>query len=342
MHPLFRNPLLQLLRRLWWLPVMLVALAWGVGEPSGWRAFQLVCLLSAFVAGLIAAALGHGICAVLYEHFRHRAARHRFLCPRCLHFGDFRFACGVCGNEVTAFRVLTRGAYVNECPHCLSRLFDRQRAGQSEVRAHCHNCLGSCDRNIHHTRRVRVIATLLPENFDLLCQLAGTEKRQADDRLTFTCVGRDLQPQHRAQKGLAFSARADDSGLLNYILSYDYSAGADAPDLPTHALRNVEAIWLDVAATDPLRLGRIVDGFIRQSGLSAQQREQLTIFIRQAAPDAAIINKLRALFGHVRCGCEPEHLLSPARPRLKVTADHTATRQVQPEKTSQVSAESPE
>ncbi|HWQ33066.1 MAG TPA: hypothetical protein VNQ79_09440 [Blastocatellia bacterium] len=70
MHPLFRNPLLQLLRRLWWLPVMLVALAWGVGERSGWRAFQLVCLLSAFVA-------------VLYEHFRHRAARHRFLCPRC-------------------------------------------------------------------------------------------------------------------------------------------------------------------------------------------------------------------------------------------------------------------
>ncbi|MFN7946257.1 MAG: hypothetical protein U0Z53_12975 [Blastocatellia bacterium] len=341
MHPLFRNPLLQLLRRLWWLPVMLVALAWGVSARSGWRAFQLVCLLSGFVVGLIVAALGHGICCVLHEHSRHRTARHRFLCPRCLHFGDFRFACGMCGNEVTAFRVLTRGAYANECPHCLSRLFDR-RTGQPEVRAYCRNCLGSCDRNIHHRQRVRVIATLLPENFDLLCQLAEAEKRQTDDRLTFICVGRDLPPQHRPQGRLTFSAPADDSDLLNYILSYDYSVGADRPDLPTHALRHIEAIWLDVAAADPLRLGRIVDGFIRQSGLSEQEREQLTIFIRQAAPDAAIINKLQALFGNVQCGCEPERLLSLIRPTLKVAADHTTTRQAQPEKTSQVPAGSPE
>jgi hypothetical protein len=285
MHPLFRNPLLQLLRRLWWLPVTALALAWGGGAQYAGVVSQMIFALLAFVAGLILAARGHGAYLSRREKIRHHRARHRFLCPRCLSLGGFRFACGACGNEVESFTVLTGGAYASDCPSCHVRLFAKNK---SQVAAHCENCLGSCDRSLHHERRVRVIATLLDEDFRLICRLTGAPPLRAADHQTFACM--------------------DDGECLRYILSFDSEAGVETADLPMHALRNVETIWLDAAGADPLRLGRIIDAFIRQSGLTEAQRRRITVFIRQPAPEAAIRNKLAALFGLLRCGFGPSTL----------------------------------
>ena len=37
MLALFHNPLLRLLRRLWWLPALMLLAAWGLGGERGWR-----------------------------------------------------------------------------------------------------------------------------------------------------------------------------------------------------------------------------------------------------------------------------------------------------------------
>jgi hypothetical protein len=254
--------MLQLLWRLWWLPVAALAVAWGSGVKYADAVSQMIFVLLAFVAGLILAALGHGAYLSRREKIRHNRAYHRFLCPRCLHFGGFRFACGACGNEIESFTVLTGGAYASDCQSCHTRLF---AGNEAQVAAYCENCLSGCDRSLHHERRVRVIATLLAGDFGLICRLTGAQPLKAADHQTFAC--------------------ADDGECLRYILSFDPEAGVETADLPMHALRNVETIWLDAAGADPLRLGRIIDAFIRQP-----------------APEAAIRNKLAALFGLLRCG----------------------------------------
>ena len=42
-----------------------------------------------------------------------RALGHRFLCPDCLHFGEPRYACGACGDEIEPFVVQTTKRAVN-------------------------------------------------------------------------------------------------------------------------------------------------------------------------------------------------------------------------------------
>lgn len=37
MLSLFRNPLLRLFGRLWWLPALTLLAAWGLGGERGWR-----------------------------------------------------------------------------------------------------------------------------------------------------------------------------------------------------------------------------------------------------------------------------------------------------------------
>ncbi len=162
MLALFRNPLLRLLGRLWWLPALTIVAAWGLGGERGLRLAGLgVVAYLAAVAGIVGAASAHGAYAASRERARHRSAQHRFLCPDCLHFGDFDFACGACGKRVEAFLVHTSGAYVNDCPHCHEHLLSREGLDGRGVQAHCERCKGNCDRAIHHERQVRVLATLL-------------------------------------------------------------------------------------------------------------------------------------------------------------------------------------
>lgn len=318
MHSLFRNPLLQLLRRLWWLPMAGLAVAWSCGEKYAWLTVQLIGAALAFVSGLIVAALAHGAWARLVTSLRHYFARHRFLCPGCLHFGGFRFACSACGQAVESFMALTGGAYFSACASCHADLSGKT----AQVRACCEHCLTGHDLTLHQ-RRVQIIVTLCPADFESCCRIAGAALTPARSFEVFSHTGRDLRPHYLPQPGPTALTSFDDGECLRYVLHFDPEAGLAATDLPNHALRQVEVIWIDAAASDPLRLGRITDAFIRQSGLSESQRRKLTVFVRQQSPEAAIRNKLAASFGEVRCGCEPETLL---RPTATVDDDYSANR----------------
>jgi hypothetical protein len=81
MLALFRNPLLRLLGRLWWLPALAILIvALGFGGEQGLRRVGLgFAAYLAAIAGMVGVAWAHGACAALDEHARHRCARHRFL-----------------------------------------------------------------------------------------------------------------------------------------------------------------------------------------------------------------------------------------------------------------------
>ena len=175
MLALFRNPLLRLLGRLWWLPALTLLATWGLGGERGWRwASNGIVAYLAVVAGMICAAWARGTFAAVREHARLSSAQHRFLCPQCLHFGGFHFACGACGKRVEDFLVHTGGDYVNNCRHCKAELLT-----QKGVQARCEHCQHACERAVYHQRQVGVLGALLPDDFTALRQILSTKEKQA-------------------------------------------------------------------------------------------------------------------------------------------------------------------
>jgi hypothetical protein len=100
-----------------------------------WLALPL--LLALTITILVAGAcIGvHSLWGSYREWKRHRSSGHGFLCPRCLQFGRFQFACGACKKRIGAFVVYTNGTYWNQCLHCRARLLSRHRAEGWGVRA---------------------------------------------------------------------------------------------------------------------------------------------------------------------------------------------------------------
>jgi hypothetical protein len=340
MLALFRNPLFRLLGRLWWLPALAICAAWGVGGEQGLRLAEMVvaAYLSA-IASMVGVAWAHGSCVARRDRAYHHRARHRFLCPHCLHFGGFHFACGACGKKVGAFLVHTDGVYVNDCRRCHALLLSRDGQDGRGVQAYCKRkrCKGSCDRAVHHQRQVRVLATLLPADFSSFCRAIGAEGRKAKGEEQ---TGKDM--------GYVY---ADDGARLAYVLNLSDLTDA-ARKLPSrHALWAVESIWLDGEKAEPLALGQAVDQFIRQVGLTERQRRRLTVCVRvnQDGLDPAAQNLLAARFGTVRYGVAAEDFLcdgaqtrtatAPQQPALRLAAsvasETTPTPQVQIERMGQ-------
>jgi len=297
MLSLFRNPLFSLLRRLWWLSVLIPAAAWGLGGMEGlWLAVQFMAAGLGLLIGAATVALEHGAYVTLRDVLRRFISGYRFLCPRCLHFAHFRFACGACGNEVEAFLVGTGGAYVNECAACHEPLFSYSVIKGRGVRAYCDNCFGNCDRDVYHQRRVSVLATLLPADFESFGRLPGAQRNQSKDNVSFVCL--------------------DDGERLNYLLDYGNLPGGIASVyssnyvMTAHALKHLEAVWLDVAGLEPLQLGRTIDAFIRQSESAGSGRSEILVCVRQTSPDPVIKSRLEAQFKRVRYGLEPADFLS--------------------------------
>jgi len=302
MLSLFRNPLFSLLRRLWWLSVLIPAAAWGFGGTEGlWLTVQVMAAGLGLLVGVVTIALEHGAYVTLRDVLRRFISGYRFLCPRCLHFAHFRFACGACGNEVEAFLVGTGGAYVNECAACHEPLFSYSVINGRGVRAYCDNCFGNCDRDVYHQRRVGVLATLLPADFESFGRLPGAQRSQSKDNVSFICL--------------------DDGERLNYVLNYSNTLWGRDYVMPAHALNHLEAVWLDVAGLEPLQLGRTIDAFIRQSGSAGSGPSDILVCVRQTSPDPVIKSRLEAQFKRVRYGLEPANFL-----RLEVAAELEAAR----------------
>lgn len=289
MLALFRNPLLRLLGRLWWLPALTLTAAWGLGGEQGLRwAWLGVAAYLAAIIGVIVAAWAHSTYALLHERARRRSAHYRFLCPHCLRFGGFHFACGACGKKVEAFLVRTNGAYVNDCPRCHAHLISREAEKGSGVRAYCEWCKGNCDCAIHQQRQVSVLATLMPADFTALYQIIGAQEQQAQDGIGY--------------------AYADDGARLTYLLNLN-SLTETARELPPqHALWELKSIWLDAAGDDSevaLKVGEAADRFDRQTSLA----KTATVCVPQTALSDALRNVLETRFKTIKYGVAPEDFL---------------------------------
>jgi hypothetical protein len=288
--PLLRNPLVRLLAQLWWLPTFTLAVVWGFARKPDWQpagTAGAACL--AAVIGIVGAAGVHGACAAIGERARRRVSRRRFVCPHCLHFAPFRFACGACDNEVEAFLVYTNGAYVDDCPHCHAPLLS---PGGWGVQAYCQWCKAHSERSIYHQRQVRAFATLLPADFATLCDAIGAE---ATPQQGIDCCWHD------------------DGARLTCVLQPGDRTGA-APGLPRRnaLLVSVESIWLDGTGIEPLQLGQAVDRFIVQAALTEAHCRALRICVRQRSLEPAARNVLATRFGTVRYGIAPEAFLRAA------------------------------
>jgi hypothetical protein len=232
-----------------------------------------IALLAALV-GLVSVPWAYGVYLELRERIRHWQARHRFLCPHCLRFSGFHFACRDCGKKVVSFIVHTEGDYVNTCPHCQAHLFSRDGVVGHGVRAYCEECNGTCDRSVHHERQIRALATLLPTDAKSLCY--------------------------------------DDGVCLTYLLNLSALTDTVPLDLSTHALSEVEFIWLDTAGKEShglaLEVGQAADRLMRQFGLTEAQQQALTVCVPQAALDPIVEKVLMTRFGTIKCGVAPSNL----------------------------------
>jgi HEAT repeat protein len=210
---------------------------------------------------------------------RGRQLNYRFLCPNCLHFGSFDFACGQCWAEIPGY---ANGENTQTCPRCQGSLLSADGDG---VRAYCKQCKGNCDRAIYHRRQVRVLATL----------------RTADSQSLHRAVsGQEYQPQ--GGKGYVY----DDGAQLAVVLNLSTFRDEALPPSHTHALWEIESIWLGLTSSDPKELalewGEAADCFINQTKLTEGQRQAITVCVRQAEANPVVRAVLETRFGVVRSG----------------------------------------
>lgn len=280
---LARNPLLRTLTQNWWLPVLvapLFSVFLGFTLPvAGALAAMMPLIYGAAVVGIASAACAHGGIAALREAWRHERQGHRFLCPHCLRFGEFRFACWACGHEVDPLIVHTRGAYVNDCAECGARLCARDGKLETAVQAFCRHCSRACEREIHHERRVRVIGTLRESDFTTVCDAIGVEPAR-------TLGGIDR-------------GGYDDGERMTFVLSLAKLPGFAAMLPDAHALWSIEQLWLDGSDGKSLDLGEASDRFLHRSGLSEARRQRLTVTVGGTVPDGPARRLLNARFGKV-------------------------------------------
>ena len=215
----------------------------------------------------------------------------RFLCPNCLHFGDFDFACGECWAEIPRYTI---GNQTQTCPHCRQSVLSADAGG---LRAYCKQCQGNCDPAIYHQRRVRVLATLRSADSELLCRaIRGQESRSLGG------------------KGYVY----DDGAQLAFVLNLSTFRGEALRPSRTHALWEMESIWLDQTASEPkglaLEWGEAADRFINQTKLTEAQRREINVCVRQAEANSVVKAVLDARFGGVRSGVtEAEFLFQRAQ-----------------------------
>jgi hypothetical protein len=312
--PLLRHPLSHLLARLWWLPVMTATLVWGYwgGHDLHLAGVGAAAGLGA-IAGVFLIVAAHGPYALRRESARRRRAGHRFLCPSCLEFDDFRFACSTCRGEIPASLVATRGIYGDACPRCRAPLDTRQDPLSPRVTAYCRQCAAPENRWLYHRRQVRVVGTFSRADFSVLLQALGQP------------VPLVTAPAHAY----------DDGTRLTYLLSLDEIAPGTERLSALHAGRAVDALWLEGREAEPLALGAAVDRFLQRAALSKEQLRAMTVCVGQEWMDPAAQNLLAARFGTVRYGVEPAAFLAlAAAERTVILLPRSAPTPQAPERTS--------
>jgi hypothetical protein len=221
------------------------------------------------------------------------AAGHRFLCPGCLQFGPVRYACGGCMGELEPIVIHARGFYLNDCPHCHMRVFPRWYARKGCVpAAYCAACEGAFNLRVHQ-RQVRVLGVLDAKDLDRL--------RMVPDAPALTGSG----------MGYFYG---DDTACLTYVVNAG-DPREEGGELPrTHAVRDLEAVWMDRVLEEPLALGQALDRFIRRAGLTESERRALRVCVRPETLPAAARNLLESRFGTIEYGVTAGQFLPYAIP----------------------------
>lgn len=160
MKSLFRNPFFKMIQDRWHWAAIWTALAWGLGGLDGLR---YAMYANAVVAGMVGSVFIIACTKALYGNTKtaeeRKKGKYRFLCPSCLHFGAFLCECGNCKTLVELFQMDTRGEFNPACVECETIIFP------DKIKASCDKCLRSSDAEIHHHRKVEILATLNAKDF---------------------------------------------------------------------------------------------------------------------------------------------------------------------------------
>jgi hypothetical protein len=284
-----RYPLLRLVGRLS-LPsgAILGAIAiLTLTDDAGWASVAMVGLSLPFL--VLGALVVHSLLVALGLGVHRCTAQRRFLCPECLHFGDFHLACDGSGDVGEPLILEGGGVYVNDCPLCHAPVFSRAEMEGEEASAYCRRCRGTFDLALHHHRKVRVLGTLLPHDLDALCAAA--------------------RAQPRAGEGARF-LRLDDGKQLTYVLNPSDPSQGETRFHPAHAARAVEALWIRGEDLELLGLGQAVDRYIRQAGLTYAQRQALPVCVPDERLDPDVRHLLESRFGRVYYGVSAGEFLA--------------------------------
>jgi hypothetical protein len=227
---------------------------------------------------------------------RGRQLNYRFLCPNCLSFGGFDFACGKCWTQIPDYDAANK---TQTCAYCQRSLLSAQGYN---VRAYCKQCKSNCDSAPYHQRQVRTLATLRPSDFA---------------SLYLAISGHEYQPQ--GGKGYVY----DDSERLSYVLNLsDFNDEAHSLP-PAHALWEVQSIWLDASASSPkelaLELGESADLYIARARLTEERRRTTIVCVNQAEADPVVKRVLGTRFGKVRYRVTASDFLFD-KPKIKALA----------------------
>ena len=309
-----------------------------------WMLMAVIWLPSFCFMALV---LPHYAYGTAREWVHRRRAGLRFLCPSCLHFWDYYFTCHACGQRVGSLKLNTGGIWDNECSECREPLFSQGLKLESKIQVVCDNCQQSCDPHVHGQRRVRVLATLRADDFAELCHAAAvspqrarhvavsrhqwqfnlpifTQHEQSDQRglRLAGASGGDWSDRDRNfafrpsdterlwRRGMQFAV-LDDGQCLTYVLCCDDEWRPEKFVALQHALRHIEAIWLDAENISPLKLGQAIDRFIRHSGLAEAKEPAIKVCVPQTRLDPVVSSRLETLLGRISHGVAAADFLSP-------------------------------
>lgn len=307
MRFLLYNPLVRLVGRLWWLPLLGLLISYGIGGEQGLRASaHSIGVGAAFLAGAAGVMALHGTWNVGCQKLRRRREKHRFLCPECLRFAPVQYACADCGLPLPESLLATRGLYGLYCPECDHPVMAE---GQPTLQAYCIHCHRQGDRKRWHGHRVHAVAALLPEDYVRLCRKYGVANAQRDEELTWIV----------------------DEQTIYLLINL---SACTLPDLlpADHALRHLDALWVSGADTDILALGQSADRFLRHLGGNAFANDKIPLMVEQSDCDPAVMNMLAARFASLTFAAQASALpessevfASPSENGVSESASETET-----------------
>jgi hypothetical protein len=215
----------------------------------------------------------HSAIAVGQGRLRRHRARHRFLCPDCLRFAAVRYACAGCRHPLPETLAATKGLYVRDCPHCDTPHFPNRT---STLAAYCPHCHGQGEPAHRHGHRVRVVATLLPQDYLRLCRSADVPDARRDEGFTWI-----VSPQ-------------------TILVIVNLSSFAIPDPLPEdHLLCHLDALWMSGIESDALALAQAADRLFQHLGEKAFVRKKLPLYVNQRECDPAVRNMLSVRFRQI-------------------------------------------